>query len=163
MEVIVNEIESNLISASYVCKPQDHRCRYWAKVIRAEANVPMPEHVVGANDVPGNYLRTGDDVELFVGDFLLEGEAVSHKSQRGWTYELRAVARRMSDDKLMVCTLNFGSDTKDKIRAAGDKELLKGSGDVAAMIREICARRLGYVPMPRIHPLPTTSDESIKE
>ena len=146
-----NPVESSpVLSASYVCSPQDSRCRYWAKVIRAEDSIPLPEHVNGADNVPGPYIRKGDEIELFEGDWLLEGEEVSHRRQRGWTYTLHALAIRAKDGELSVCTIAFGSDTKPVIRAAGAKDLLKGSGDIAAMVREIWARRRGYKHMPRV-------------
>ena len=55
-------------SASVTSKPQDSRCRYWCKIIRAGAPLPTPSAVTCANDVPGPYLRHGDE-ELFAGDF----------------------------------------------------------------------------------------------
>lgn len=144
-------IESNpVVSETFVCKPQDSRCKYWAKVIRADQAIPLPEQVSGANDVPGAYIREGDDIELFPGDWLLTGEEVSHNKKRGWCYHLLALGRGEKSDVLNVYAYKFGVDSKPLIRAAGAKDILTGSGDVAAMIREIHARRRGIKPMPRI-------------
>lgn len=143
-------IESNpVVSATYVCNPKDSRCRYWAKVIRATDALPLPACIAGASAVPGPYIRKGDDVELFEGDWILEGEENHHRKQRGWTYTLRSLAIRKGDGELAACTFDFGVESRAAIRAAGAKDLLGGSGDVAAMIREIHARRRGIKPMPR--------------
>lgn len=151
-------MSDQILSATYVCAPSDHRCRYWAKVVRAGTELPLPEHVDGASDVPGPYVRRGDDVELFEGDWLLEGEEVSHRKQRGWTYHLRALGRHADTDELGVYSWTFGVDSKPAIRAAGAKDLLGGSGDVAAMVREIHARRRGIKRMPRLTPKAVAED-----
>ncbi len=137
-------------SAPYTPIPSDARCKYWCKVIPAGANIPMPAAVSGAGDVPGEYLRKGDEIEVFAGDWVLEGEEISHRKARGWTYSLRRVVpvgTKLTDDSLTteptVVTVYFGSNTKDALRELGNqKELLRGAGDVAALIREIHYRRL---------------------
>ena len=130
---MTNSIESNeLISESYEIEPRDSRCRYWAKKIEAK-DLPMPENVSGANDLPGSYLKNGE-IEIFPGEYVFEGEANHHRNARGWTYGV------------VQCgpALKHGTETKDDIKAlvkAGlleverAKKLLKGSGDIAACVR----------------------------
>lgn len=134
-------------SCNLTCNPRDSRCRYWAKVIRADDALPMPAAVDGANDIPGQYLRKGDDVELFDGDFLLEGEANHHVKQRGWTYDMRIVSDTPSErfpGQNKYTAIDYKA-AKDAARAAGRKDLLLGSGDCAAMIRAIHVARMATV------------------
>lgn len=112
--------------------PADARCRYWAKLIRNGESLPLPTSVQGANDVPAQYLKRGDE-ELLAGDLLLEGEANHHRrTDRGWTYSLTAVTKEGAK-------LRFQSgfaQQKAQMKAQGmAPELLKGAGDVAAMVR----------------------------
>lgn len=125
-------------SISVEVSPVDKRCKYWAKVVRADAELPIPEQVLGGDDIPGRYLQLGEE-ELFSGDFLFEGEAISHKHNHGWAYYVTF----MSDngDKVVI------RPTSAHKTAAKDgglpKELLKGSGELAAAVRLAHAVRLG--------------------
>lgn len=131
---------SDLIqSVSVAIKPGDHRCKYWAKVVSA-ADLPNPEAVNGANDLPGSYLRQGDNVELFEGDFLFEGEENDHRKSRGWTYTVtfinfRGVKEIWAADatsktwvKEAVASGNVGKDTA--------KALLRGAGGISMAVRD---------------------------
>lgn len=152
-------MESNQIeSAEFKATGSDHRCKYWCKVIRDGQMLPLPHVINGANDVPGPYLRRGDDIEIFEGDYILEGEEVHHTKNRGWTYTLSRLVKAKpasvdADGKEIeakparIGWLEFGKPVKDAVRAAGMKSLLGGSGDVAAMIRAIHARREGIWPI----------------
>ena len=119
-------------SHSVSIKPIDSRCRYWAKIVRSERALPMPACVQGANDIPGSYLQRGEE-ELLPGDVLFEGEANHHRrNDRGWTYWLAYVTK---DGELMRYCSCFGA-AKVQMKAQGmAPELLKGSGDVAGMVR----------------------------
>ena len=132
--------ESNVIetvSASVSIKPQDRRCRYWAKVLRAGCALPLPSAVEGANDVPGAYLRNGEE-ELFPGDVLIEGEANHHVKQRGWTYNVSVCGAEGKQSYLVT--------DKTALKANGlPAHLLAGSGDVAACIRLAHAYRLNLL------------------
>lgn len=149
-------IESNnvtpVLSESYVCVPFDRRCRYWAKVLRDGMRLPLPGSVTGATSIPGDYIRQGDEIELFPGDWLVIGEANHPRQQRGWTYKLLAIGRSSTDGEVKIVKFDFGRSVKDACRAAGRRDLLLGSGDVAAMIRTIHARRDGVLPMPCLTP-----------
>jgi hypothetical protein len=98
----------------------------------------MPVDVQGADKVPAEYIREGDEVELSEGDWLLEGEKVSHR--RGWTYNLG----RVEDSELVFYSFKHAG-VKRFLRKLGTiKPILDGAGDVAAMIRCIHAVRMGY-------------------
>jgi len=127
-------------SHSVPIKPRDARCRYWAKVVRAEVTLPLPDTVCGANDIPGPYLLRGEE-ELLPGDALFEGEANHHRrTDRGWTYWLTTVT---ASGELLRFRSGFGTQ-RAQMKAQGmSPELLKGAGDVAGMVRIVHALRSG--------------------
>jgi hypothetical protein len=128
-------------SASITLTPADKRCRYWAKIVRAETALPLPSAAEGANDIPAAYARKGAE-ELFPGDILIEGEENHHRNARGWSYwvtycDSEGIARRIR---------NPGADEKAAMKAAGlPSELLAGSGGVAAAVRFGHGVRLGLI------------------
>lgn len=128
-----------MTSVSVTIKPADSRCRYWAKVVRAGTPLPLPSDVTGAADIPGPFSQRGDE-ELFLGDFLIEGEAVHHSRNRGWYYWVTWCTgdgkwRREEDPD---------STVKSQLKAAGlPVELLPGAGTLAACVRVAHAVRLG--------------------
>jgi len=127
-------------SYSVEIAPADGRCRYWAKVIRAGMSLPLPSLVNGADDIPSHYLLRGNE-ELLPGDALFEGEANHHRKNRGWSYWLTFVTE--AGDLVRVCNEDFGG-IKAILKQQGlAAEYLKGSGDVAAMVRIAQALRLG--------------------
>jgi hypothetical protein len=127
-------------SHSIKIKPIDSRCRYWAKIIRAGEDLPLPADVTGSNDLPVPYHQRGDE-ELLPGDVLFEGEENHHRrSDRGWSYYIRAVRE---DGSCLSLRSGF-SKQKAELKAQGmPTELLKGAGDVAAMVRIAHGLRLG--------------------
>jgi hypothetical protein len=137
-DLIQSATATAMASASVEIGPSDKRCRYWAKVLRAGCPLPAPSAVNGANDVPGPYLRHGDE-ELFPGDVLIEGEALHHRKARGWLY----TACFMGADGAPVW-VRPSHELKATMKAAGmPAHLLAGSGDVAACVRIAHAVRLG--------------------
>ena len=112
--------------------PCDERCRYWAKIVRADEPLPIPGVVDGANDIPGLYAHRGED-ELLSGDVLFEGEANHHRrTDRGWTYRISMVTQ---NGELLCFRSGFG-EQRSQLKAQGmSPELLKGAGDIAAMVR----------------------------
>jgi hypothetical protein len=133
-------MSNSIVSATYEIKPQDRRCRYWAKYIPSDIALPMPADVSGASDIPTQYLRAGDEIELFPGDFVFEGEANHHRRQCGWSYWIHDC-----DVNGVLHSREYKSSrVKDFLRERGEKELLRGSGDCAAMVRYVHAVRLGY-------------------
>lgn len=128
-----------MLSASIQIKPQDRRCRYWAKVVRDGAALPTPSAVNSANDINASYSRHGDE-ELFEGDFLFQGEENHHRIDRGWTYWVGWV----NADGAYVSIRNPGTELKAKLKARGlRRELLAGAGSLAACVRVAHAVRDG--------------------
>lgn len=127
-------------SHSVKVSPLDSRCRYWAKILRAGQALPLPEDVQGANDVVSPYLQRGEE-ELMVGDVLFEGEANHHRrTDRGWTYWITIV---LPSGELLRLKSGFGVQKQGLKRQGMAPELLRGSGDIAAMVRIAHGARLG--------------------
>lgn len=139
--------ETAALSVTVIAAPRDARCKWWCKVIHATASLPLPSQVDGANDIPGVYLRKGDDVELEPGDVLARGEAVDHRRLRGWVYDIKEYH---PDGKPRRIDPFGAAELKALIKRAAAcgvmtreraKELLGGSGDVAALVRWLHVRR----------------------
>ena len=129
---IENNSQSDYISHSVSIKPSDSRCRYWANIFRLGDSIPLPVNVQGASDLVLNFLKQGDD-ELFSGDFLIEGEEMHHRKYRGWCYRLTFIN---SDGELI--SIRPSLDHKQQLKTQGlNRELLSGSGELAAIIRII--------------------------
>lgn len=149
MTVTFADAATPAISATASAARIDSRCRGWAIIVRANDDLPLPENIGGANSIRQPYIKqSGEDLsaELFPGDYLLKGEENHHRKARGWSYWLYAYATSGK-----AVSLAFGSDIKAEIKAAiqADKItapacVLKGSGDVAAMVRRIHADRGGF-------------------
>lgn len=123
---------THAFSASITIGPDDHRCRYWAKRITPSTALKPPSEVQRAADIPGAYLKEGDE-ELEVGEFLIQGEQVHHRKMRGWTYSIVFLG---SDGE--VHTIRPTAEHKAALKAAGmPVVLLKGSGELAASVRLI--------------------------
>lgn len=127
-------------SHSIQIKPLDSRCRYWAKIVRAGNELPIPSLITGANDIGGSYLQLGEE-ELLPGDALFEGEANhQRRNDRGWSYWLAHV----SESGEFVRYESGFSAQKAEMKAQGlAPELLTGSGDIAAMVRIVHGLRAG--------------------
>lgn len=131
------------MSVSIKVKPVDHRCKFWAKIIRAGVELPLPQNVASANDIPGRYLKLGDE-EMEEGDIIMEGESNHHTKNRGMSYNIGAVI----DGKLRYFPHDSGA--KAAMKAHGmPVELLKGAGDVAAMVRTAHGIRSGWLKLAR--------------
>lgn len=132
-------MENQIKSASVKLRPQDHRCKYWAKVFRAHSPLPMPLNVIGAADLAVPYSRQGEE-EIFVNDILIEGEANHHRKLRGWTYRITFI-NPIDGEK--AC-FSPSAEIKQELKSKGlPAELLAGSGDLAACVRIAHAVRSG--------------------
>ena len=126
-------------SVSIDIEPDDERCRYWAKRIDAATVLALPPEVNTAKDIPGGFLRQGED-ELTAGDFLIEGEQVHHRRpERGWTYRIAYMGidgelQRVAPTKVHKAALK---------EAGMPVEYLKGAGELAACVRIIHGLRMG--------------------
>lgn len=127
-------------SVSFQVGPYDSRCRSWAKVIRADVELPLPSVVEGADDIPAPYHRWGEE-ELFSGDIVFEGESNHHRRRdRGWTYWVHFVN---AEGKLLTYRSGFGEQKTAAKQLGLPKELLAGAGDHAGAIRVAHALRAG--------------------
>lgn len=130
-----------LKTVSFEIRPYHRGHAYWAKLIRAGGNLPLPGLVTGANDIPGKYLRHGEE-ELFPNDILFEGQANHRTKSRGWRYWVHFV----NENGALIQPQGTWSEFKSRLKeAAGtyDAELLKGSGDLAACVRWAHIQRAG--------------------
>lgn len=146
----VAPIGPSIKSASINIRPRDSRCKYWAKKIEADMDLPLPKEVDGGNDIPGKYLREGEE-ELEPGDILFEGEANHHRRiDRGWTYWVHYVDSQGGLHRYM----SGFSEQKTAAKTKGlSSTLLAGSGDVAGAVRVAHALRLGMIlPGDRVAP-----------
>lgn len=137
-------------SRGYTPKKRDSRCRAWCKVLSSEeVRRIRPAGIDGANDLPGSYLPFGREVELFPGDIIFEGEANHHTKPRGWTYNLGFVVGGANGvAQIAWVSGDERAALKADLRASKDpavRELLAGSGDVAAMVRYARAVLMGFV------------------
>lgn len=138
-------MESNTISIGVEIRPYDPRCRYWAKIVQRGTPLPAPNNVNSAGDIPGEYLRKGDE-ELAPGDFLFEGEENHHRKARGWSYWVSFID---PESKKKRC-VRPKAGHKESFREQGmDVSLLRGSGGIAACVRIAHAVRL-EMNVPRI-------------
>lgn len=124
------------ISNTFTVKPRDSRCKYWCKKLSA-ADLPLPGDVDGSYSLPGAYLKKGD-VEIEPGEYVFEGEEHHHAKPRGWDYWVYTYGETGYKN------LGFGVATKDAIKLLANhklitrdraRDLLRGSGDVAAAVR----------------------------
>lgn len=127
------------VSCAFRAGPRDHRCKNWTKRLLPDVDY-QPGRIEGAGDIPGSYIRPGE-IEIFPGEYIIEGEANHHTKNRGWSYWAFAYdpsGRRREID----CGPKSG--TKDAIKAAvkagwldrdDARRLLEGAGPVAAVVR----------------------------
>ena len=128
-------------SLSIKIQATDSRCKFWAKVIRADkrAALPAPAACEGASDLIQAFSRQGDE-ELFAGDFVIHAEQNHHRKVRGWTYRL--IWMKANGE---IGQLTPTSATKASLKAWGmEGSLLTGAGGLAACVRVIHASNLGF-------------------
>lgn len=115
------------------------RGQQWAKLNRKTKPLPAPSRVMGGNDLPGEYLPTGDE-ELLPGDALFEGE---RGRRYGWIYRLTMA---MPNGQGLVISSDHPelSSFKEAMKKANMPfSLLQGAGPLAALVRIALAYRLG--------------------
>lgn len=138
----MSEVKKGEISVSVFI--QSARGAQWAKLNRRAqaARLPAPAKVLGGNDLPGQYLPTGDE-ELLPGDALFEGRRDRH----GWNYKLT-----MAMPTGVALVISSQSDNLSSFKAAAKAAnmpiwLLQGAGPLAALVRIAFAYRMG-LPLP---------------
>jgi hypothetical protein len=126
------------VSRSVTLKPADPQCRYWAKIVRAAAALPLPSTVAGANDLPGAFIK-GDE-EIFPGDVVIQGEENHRRLNRGWTYWVSWVN---AAGVYHSHRSGFSAQKAEMKAQSLPVELLAGAGDVAGAVRVAHGMRLG--------------------
>lgn len=110
--------------------PVDDRCRWWSKVIRDGADIPLPSSIEGASDIAGNFLKKGEE-ELSPGDIVIHGEEVHHRHNRGWTYQIGYMSNEGELEWVQPT-----KEHKQALKESGmETDFLKGSGELAACAR----------------------------
>ena len=93
-----------------------------------------PKKIASANDLPGDYVRKGTDLEIPDWTFIFDGEANHATKQRGWTWQL-GVAIPGVTEPYIVWIVSDVAKQKAKIKAEGATHLIFGSGDNANLAR----------------------------
>ena len=112
-------------TVTYIARPQDSRCRWWSAII--EPSMLEPRYL--EERAPFEYLKKGMDLELAEGVYLIDSEENHHRKQRGYTVLLG----RVFEGKVHW----IAPDLRRKvyIKENGGQDLMKGSGDVTAILR----------------------------
>lgn len=125
-------------TVSYVAKPADSRCRWWS--VRIPAGYTLRNTFSLDDEMsmrPLGFLKKGADLELEIGEAVIDSEAVHHAKARGYKVSIGIVTRAG------IVWFWPGSATKAAIKAAATPEqwevLKRGSGDVAACLRLLMA------------------------
>lgn len=119
---------------THVAVPRSSRCQWWQSIGKPQEVLALdPAGVESANDLPGEYLRKGTDLELPAWTVIFDGEANHHSKQRGWTHQLAIVAPDAEGD-LDIKWVRPTADHKARIKARAP-HLKGGSGPNAAMAR----------------------------
>jgi len=117
------ELEAKLNkTVTYIAKPSDNRCSWWC------VQIPEDQELDGKR-INAPYLRNGEDLELRIGDMLIDSEAFHHKKQRGFDVVLKAF------DSEKPQLLHATAARKAFIKAHGGQDLMRESGDVNGCIR----------------------------
>lgn len=112
---------------------------YWAKIVPAEAQLPLPSMVHDPEHLPGSFVRCM--AELQQGEALLEGEGVETELGIQWHH----IVTFFSYDGFVI---QFRSDFNNATQECADLEMsqqmLAGETDFAGAVRVIHALRKGF-------------------
>lgn len=109
---------------TYVAGPVDPRCAWWCFKLK-DLTVDHLEN----KPLERDFLKRGADLELEHGEMLIDSEANHHRHNRGYFVQLGvAVIDR-------VYWIVPSMAIKQHIKVSGGKHLMKGSGDVVAVLR----------------------------
>jgi len=122
LSVAEKETDIQQQSVTYIAKPSDNRCSWWC------VQVPENQELDGKR-INAPYLRNGEDLELRIGDMLIDSEAFHHRKQRGFDVVLKAF------DSEKPQLLHATATRKAFIKAHGGQDLMRESGDVNGCIR----------------------------
>jgi hypothetical protein len=119
--------------------PDQHE---WAILITSSTGLPLPGVVKIPKDIPGTHLTMFQTYELNPGDYLITAKRKNSRQYWGFEYTLRTLPY----SKNKCIKVYFGIQHKNIIKATGQhRDLLPGSGSLAAIVREIHAIRRGII------------------
>ena len=129
------------MTLSYTAKPVDDRCKWWS--VRLPAGY-VTRNTFALDDEtsmrPLGFVKKNADLELEIGEAVIDSEAMHHRKHRGFTVSLALATRRG------LKWVSPTKETKQAIKAAATPEqwerLKRGSGDVAACLRVLMAVEL---------------------
>lgn len=119
-----NEKNQEKETVTYIAKPVDNQCRWWSAILP-----DLDASSLEKDSLDLTYLRRGADLELTYGQMIIDSEANHHSKSRGYTVCLGIALA----DKIVWIAPTMG--IKMHIKANGGKNLMKGSGDVNAVVR----------------------------
>lgn len=115
-------------TVSYIAGPQDDRCAWWSARL-PELTVEHLEERISLK-----YFKSGSDHELAFGEMIIDSEAKHHRKSRGYDVVLGVVVCEQEGLK-KVTWIEPTMAIKQHIKMNGGKHLMKGTGEVAAVIR----------------------------
>lgn len=126
------------MTISYVAKPVDHRCKWWS--VRIPAGYTLRNTFALDDETsmrPLGFVKRNADLELEIGEALIDSEAKHHAKHRGYKVAVGFVTRGG------IYWIQPTSEIKTLIKSAATPEqwerLKRGSGDVAACLRLLMA------------------------
>ena len=109
-------------TVTYIAKPQDSRCSWWC------VQVPQGQELDGKR-INAPFLKRGADLELKLGDMLIDSEANHHRKNRGYSVVLIVC------DGEKIKYLHPTAQRKAFIKAHGGQGLMHENGDVNGCVR----------------------------
>lgn len=109
---------------THIAQPSDSRCQWWQGEFLNDLDVKHLEE-----KSPIKMFKRGADLELTPGTMLIDSEALHHRHNRGFAVNFGLV----TNDRVKWVVPNM--KMKMLIKEKGHKDLMKGSGDVAACVR----------------------------
>ena len=122
----------------------------WSLIVHGGSQLPLPSEVKWNTDIPGTLMLLGQSYEIVTGDHLIT--ATMKNKYQNWSYVYSLYAVHPGDDKLV--RVPYGALHRTIIKhAEGTKDIMPGTGTLAAIVREIHAIRrgvlnLGFEPKP---------------
>ena len=129
------------MTISYTAKPVDDRCKWWSVRIPAGYTTRNTFALDDETSMrPLGFLRKGADLELEIGEAVIDSEAMHHRKHRGFTVSMALATKRGTR------WVNPSAAIKAAIKSAATPEqwerLKRGSSDVAACLRVLMAIEL---------------------
>jgi hypothetical protein len=121
----MNTQQASQTLVTHIARPYDSKCKWW------QAEIPQNLSVANLEDerLVLKYYKSGQDLELPVGKLLIDSEQNHHRRNRGFSVQIGLVTENGLD------WLMPSLEIKKFIKSKGHIDLMKGSGEVAAVFR----------------------------